>query len=44
MMKVWFDILTRKDARALQRWWSRHGQFRIERSQVNRRFWQLVRF
>ena len=39
-MKVWFDILTKRDARALQRWWSRHTifQYRIERSQVNQRY------
>jgi len=41
--KVYFDVITRRDAKALRRWWSRIGVFDIERSERNPRFWCLVR-
>lgn len=42
-MRVWFDNVTKHDARLLRKWWSRFGQFTIARSPTNRRFWALMR-
>ena len=42
---LWFDVVTKRDARALARWWNGHtiGWFEIRRSETNPRFWSVVR-
>jgi hypothetical protein len=42
---VWFDSITKRDARKLVKWWHRFspGQFLVERSETNRRLWAVVR-
>jgi hypothetical protein len=44
-MRIWIDMVTRKDARLLCRWWNGHtcGRFSIRRSETNRRFWAVVK-
>lgn len=39
---TFFDIVTKRDARALRKWWHWRYQLRIERSPANRRFYRLV--
>jgi hypothetical protein len=48
LMKVWFDILTKKDARELKKWWNANSkknfeEYTIERSPTNRKYWALIR-
>jgi hypothetical protein len=42
---VWVDNVTKRDARKLVKWWRSFslGQFSVERSETNRRFWAVVR-
>lgn len=44
-MKIWFDVVTKRDARLLADWWNGHtvGQFEIRRSPSNSRFWAVIR-
>jgi hypothetical protein len=39
---TFFDVITKRDARALRKWWHWRYQLRIERSLANRRFYRLV--
>jgi len=43
--KIWFDLLTYRDAKLLKAWWSRHptSNYYIARSPSNRRFWALFK-
>lgn len=42
---VWFELVTKRDAQLLVRWWNAHtpGYFERDRSRVNARFWRILK-
>jgi hypothetical protein len=44
-MRIWFDRVSRADARKLARWWNGHtqGRYFCRKSETNSRFWCVVR-
>lgn len=44
-MRMWFDVVTRRDARLLVEWWNGHttGRFFARKSPTNRRLWCVLR-
>lgn len=44
-MRLWFDMVTRADAKALYSWWRSHTNhyYIIMQSPTNLRFWALYR-
>jgi hypothetical protein len=44
-VRVWFEMLTLRDAKALKRWWNDHtiSYFHILPSEHDRRFYRLMK-